>query len=75
VPVVQKSDGGYKVTVGSVSHPMDEKHYIQWIELLADGKSYTAFLAPGAAPEAFFALEAASVMARAYCNLHGLWKS
>uniref|UniRef100_A0A7C4RQ39 Desulfoferrodoxin n=1 Tax=Desulfatirhabdium butyrativorans TaxID=340467 RepID=A0A7C4RQ39_9BACT len=75
VPVIEKAAGGYLVKVGSVSHPMEEKHYIEWIELLADGKAYRQFLAPGQKPEAFFAVEAASVSAREYCNLHGLWKA
>ena len=75
VPVVEKVDGGVKVKVGDVAHPMEEKHYIQWIEMVADGKSYTQFLNPGEAPEAFFAVEADQVTAREYCNLHGLWKS
>ena len=74
VPVVQKIDGGFKVTVGSVPHPMEEKHYIEWIELLADGKSYIQFLNPGEAPEAVFMVDAASATAREFCNLHGLWK-
>lgn len=74
VPVIEKlADGGFKVTVGSVPHPMEEKHYIQWIEVIADGKAYRQFLEPGAAPEAVFKIEAASVVAREYCNLHGLW--
>lgn len=75
VPVVEKVDGGVKVKVGDVAHPMEEKHYIQWIEVVADGKSYTQFLNPGETPEAFFAVEADQVTAREYCNLHGLWKS
>ena len=75
VPVIEKIEGGYKVTVGSVAHPMEEKHYIEWIELLADGRSYTKFLRPGDAPEAFFKIDAAKVTAREYCNLHGLWKA
>lgn len=75
VPVVEKIDGGYKVKVGSVAHPMEEKHFIQWIELVADGKSYTAFLKPGMAPEAVFMIDADQVTAREYCNLHGHWKS
>lgn len=74
VPVVEKIAGGYKVTVGSVPHPMEEKHYIQWIELLADGKSYIQFLNPGDTPEAVFMIDAASATAREFCNLHGLWK-
>jgi superoxide reductase len=75
VPVIEKIDGGYKVKVGSVAHPMEEKHYIEWIELIADGKAYRQFLAPGQAPEAVFKIAAASVTAREYCNIHGLWKA
>jgi superoxide reductase len=53
---------------------MEEKHYITWIELVADGKAYRQFLKPGEAPEAFFAVEGDDLYAREYCNLHGLWK-
>ena len=74
VPVVEKTADGFKVKVGDVAHPMEEKHYIQWIELVADGKAYRQFLEPGAAPEAVFKIDAAQVTAREYCNLHGLWK-
>ncbi len=74
VPVIEKVDGGYKVKVGSVPHPMEEKHYIEWIELLADGKAYRQFLQPGKPAEAVFRVEADSVSAREYCNVHGLWK-
>jgi superoxide reductase len=74
VPVIEKVDGGYKVKVGSVPHPMEEKHYIEWIELLADGGAYRQFLEPGMPPEAMFNIEADSVSAREYCNVHGLWK-
>ncbi|WP_028972837.1 desulfoferrodoxin [Spirochaeta cellobiosiphila] len=74
VPVIEKIDGGYKVTVGSTLHPMLEKHFIQWIELIADGKSYKQFLNPGDEPVAVFNVEASTVSAREYCNLHGLWK-
>lgn len=75
VPVVEKINGGYKVKVGSVPHPMEAKHWIQWIELIADGKSYFQFLDPGQTPEAVFMVAAASASAREYCNLHGLWKA
>jgi superoxide reductase len=75
VPVVEKIDGGFKVTVGSVPHPMEEKHFIEWIEIIADGKAYRQFLNPGDAPEAVFSVEAGEVTAREHCNLHGLWKS
>jgi len=74
VPVIEKIKGGYKVKVGSIAHPMEEKHYIEWIELLADGKAYRQFLRPGSAPEAIFNVDGDSVSAREYCNLHGLWK-
>ena len=74
VPVIEKIDGGYKVKVGSVAHPMQEAHYIEWIELLADGKAYRQFLEPGNEPEAVFNVEAGSVTAREHCNIHGLWK-
>jgi superoxide reductase len=74
VPVVQKIDHGYKVVVGSIGHPMEEKHYIEWIELQADGRSYREFLKPGQPPEATFMIQAEQVSAREYCNLHGLWK-
>lgn len=75
VPVVEKTAEGIKVTVGSVPHPMEEKHYIEWIEIIADGKAYRQFLNPGDAPEATFNITADQVTAREYCNLHGLWKA
>jgi len=75
VPVIEKTEDGYKVMVGSVAHPMEDTHYIEWIELIADGKAYRQFLEPGQAPEATFCVEATSVTAREYCNLHGLWKA
>jgi superoxide reductase len=74
VPVIEKTETGYKVKVGDIAHPMEEKHFIEWIELIADGKSYRAFLKPGMAPEAEFCVQAAVVSAREYCNLHGQWK-
>jgi superoxide reductase len=74
VPVIEKVAGGVKVKVGSVPHPMEEKHYIEWIELLVNGKAERQFLKPGQAPEAVFKVEQKNVTAREYCNLHGLWK-
>ncbi len=74
VPVIEKIEGGYKVKVGSVPHPMTEEHLIEWIELLADGKAYRQFLEPGVAPEAIFHIKGNSVSAREHCNVHGLWK-
>ena len=76
LPVIESDGGSVKVKIGSEPHPMEEKHYIMWIELLADGISYKEFLEPGQAPEAVFAIAAdgKNITARAYCNLHGLWK-
>jgi superoxide reductase len=75
VPVVEKVAEGYRVSVGSVAHPMEEKHYIEWIELLADGVAYRKFLKPGEEPSAVFCVKADKVTVREYCNLHGLWKA
>ena len=75
VPVIEKVEGGFKVTIGSIPHPMEEKHYIEWIEAItADGREYRKFLSPGMIAEAFFKIDADAISAREYCNLHGLWK-
>jgi superoxide reductase len=74
VPVIEKTATGYKVKVGAVPHPMEEKHYIEWIELMVGDIVYIKCLKPGAAPEAeFCCAHAADVKAREYCNVHGLW--
>lgn len=75
VPVIEKTDQGVKVSVGSVPHPMEKEHYIEWIEVIADGRTYRKFLKPGDAPEAEFCIYAKEISAREYCNLHGLWKA
>ncbi len=75
VPVVEKTTDGYKVTVGSVLHPMDPDHYIEWIELIADSRVYRKQFKPGDKPEALFCVQADKVSAREYCNKHGLWKA
>lgn len=75
VPVVEKVDGGVKVRVGEVPHPMLEQHFIEWVQVISGGKSYRQFLEPGATPEAVFPIEGDDVVAREFCNLHGLWKS
>ncbi len=74
VPVFELSDGKVSVKVGNVLHPMDDDHYIEWIEVIADGKVYRQDLKPGDAPEAEFVVGSETVEVRAYCNLHGLWK-
>jgi len=75
VPVIEKVEGGVKVKVGSVAHPMEEKHYIEWIQVIADGQAYRQFLKPGDAPEATFKVKAQNISAREHCNLHGVWKA
>jgi superoxide reductase len=75
VPVIEKTASGFKVKVGSVVHPMEEKHYIEWIEIIADGRAFRQFLKPGDAPEAVFDIKANKIEAREHCNLHGLWKA
>ena len=75
VPVIEKIDGGVKVKVGEVAHPMEEKHWIEWVEIIADGKTYRQYLNPGEVPEAIFNVTADQITAREYCNIHGLWKA
>ena len=75
VPVIEKTDRGIKVKVGSIPHPMEEKHYIQWIEIILDGRIYRKFLKSNDKPEAEFEIKAEEIEAREYCNLHGLWRS
>ena len=75
VPVIEKTADGITVKVGEVAHPMETEHWIEWIEVLADGKAYRQFLNPGEAPEATFDIAAQNVTAREYCNKHGHWKA
>ena len=74
VPVIEQSGNTVTVKIGSVAHPMEEKHYIEWVELIVDGKAFRQFFSPGDAPEATFEVSGGSISAREYCNLHGLWK-
>lgn len=74
VPIIEKVDGGYKVKVGSVPHPMTDKHYIQWIELQTENQIHAQCLKSSDEPEAFFAVTDTPTGAREYCNVHGLWK-
>lgn len=75
VPVIEADDKGVKVKVGSVPHPMEEKHYIEWVEVITDGDGCRQFLKPGDKPEAEFDIKSKKVAAREYCSVHGLWKS
>jgi superoxide reductase len=73
VPVIEKTADGIVVKIGTVPHPMEEKHYIQWIELVTNDKVYRQQLSPGDKPEACFPKVAGPLSAREHCNLHGLW--
>ena len=75
VPVFEQTKKGVKVKVGAVAHPMEENHYIEWIEVVVDGKVCRKFLNPGDPPEAEFAMSPENIKAREYCSVHGLWKS
>ena len=75
VPVMEKTEHGVKVKVGSVPHPMEEKHHIEWIEVIAGGKAYREFLKPGSPPEATFCVDGKIDTLREYCNVHGMWKA
>jgi len=74
-PVIERTRSGIKVRFGVVPHPMEADHRIEWVEVIACGKSYRQFLAPGDAPEAAFDILSDVITVRGYCNLHGLWKS
>ena len=75
IPIIEKIDGGVKISVGEVPHPMIEKHYIEWIEIIAGEKLSRQFLKPNQKPEAIFITKNSDITARAYCNIHGNWKS
>ncbi|MBU4535332.1 MAG: desulfoferrodoxin [Euryarchaeota archaeon] len=78
IPIIEKTEKGIKVKVGEVPHPMEENHYIEWVELIIDGKAYREFLEPGDNPEVEFNLnipEDSTLKVREYCNIHGLWHS
>jgi superoxide reductase len=75
VPVIERTSTGLLVKVGSIPHPMEEKHYIEWVEIIGDGAVQRKCLKSGMKPEAIFETRASSVRARIYCNIHGLWKS
>lgn len=75
IPVVEKLENEVIVKVGSVEHPMEEKHYIEWIEIQTAKCIYRKYLKAGEKPDAVFKTNDDIVSARAYCNLHGLWKT
>lgn len=75
VPVLEKTTQGFKVRVGEIAHPMEEAHYIEWIEIIVDGRFCRKYLKSGEEPEADFCAIGETIEARTYCNLHGLWKN
>ncbi len=75
IPVIERKEEDFEIRVGSAPHPMEETHYIEWIEILHDGRVLRQFLNPKDEPKAYFKEKAEDVTAREYCNLHGLWKS
>jgi superoxide reductase len=75
LPVVEKTGKGIKVKVGSVPHPMEAEHYIEWIEVTSGSYLYVKGLQPGDLPEAEFPVTSTDVKVRSYCNKHGLWSN
>lgn len=75
IPVIEKTDKGILVKIGSIPHPMEETHYIEWIELIVDEKRYKEFLKPSDSPEAIYCISGENLQARAFCNIHGLWRN
>ncbi|MGN0233023.1 MAG: desulfoferrodoxin [Bacteroidaceae bacterium] len=75
VPVVEIVENGVRVTIGAVEHPMQPDHYIEWIELVTPTQVLRQELKPGDKPQALFQVQEKHLYARAYCNLHGLWKA
>jgi superoxide reductase len=76
VPVIEKTESRVKVKIGSIPHPMEEEHYIEWIEVITSRRVYRKFLKPGDEPEGEFEVNEEKIEAgRGYCNIHGLWKS
>ena len=75
VPVLETTGSGTKVKVGEVPHPMEEKHYIEWVEVMIGDRVYRTFLKPGDKPEVQLELAGKGMIAREYCSVHGLWKS
>ncbi len=75
VPIIEKIDSGYKVKIGEIAHPMEEEHFIEWIELIDNKNMQRKYLKPGNTPEAKFETKSEKISVRSYCNIHGLWKN
>ena len=74
IPVIEENNKKVKIKVGSILHPMEENHYIEWIEILTSAGTIKKFLKPGDKPEAIFKVSERATAVRSYCNIHGLWK-
>lgn len=75
LPVIEVTEQSITVKIGSIPHPMTPEHYIEWIEIMVDGKNCKQLLSPTDQPLAIFPVSGQSITARAYCNIHGLWQS
>lgn len=84
IPVFQKTKKGFKIQVGSIPHPMEEKHFIEWLEFAIEDKIIRKQFRPGEKAELIIECQNYNLdnckkdnpkWIRAYCNLHGLWKS
>ncbi|MDV3427811.1 MAG: desulfoferrodoxin [Bacillota bacterium] len=75
IPLIERQENQILIKVGSIEHPMEEKHYIEWIELQTVDNVYRKYLKPGEKPEAVFKTNEDIICAREYCNIHGLWKT
>lgn len=75
VPIVEVVGEEVKIKVGSIPHPMEENHYIEWVEVITNNSTYRRFLKPGEEPSVEFKVDGKVVLVRAYCNVHGLWRS
>lgn len=75
VPLLTGDEKGVKVVVGCTPHPMEEKHYIVWIEVINGPYVNRKYLKPGDKPEAhFYVPKQSNLEVRSYCNIHGLWR-
>ena len=74
-PVIEKNEEGVEIKVGSIPHPMETEHFIEWIEISTEKGESKKFLKPNEKPEAKFPVKTENIFARAYCNVHGLWKN
>jgi len=76
IPVIEKTENGIIVKVGTIDHPMTDEHYIEWIEVINGPYSQKEFLKPNNKPQAeSYVPFNENLIARPYCNLHKLWKS